>query len=382
MSNTKKKRKRDSSISDDNEDIKCQRLDIEIPQTKHEIERYDREVEKLISKGILPTVFEEETKQIESPEQSDSESSPPPLEAPQRFSSLSSLRAPPPNRHTVILTINTHGMILCSEDTKYDNVYIPETTTVPTNMEIHKINISAPGVAAIAEVSSADYYMNIIFEFTKKFLEDDSQIIKEKHVPDILEKFKITHGMLLEFSKKEKEKDIDYYDFSHYSQKGYNYFFINQGNEIVNKMFIKKVEEVEETKSKYDFRICEIKFPFQSLLPDLLELSSFSEYRLEYNENSRISTTMDQLIDYYNKQGITRLIIFDFSCSMYFLKERRFLKGREANHIRRNMCKSKIAYGGKNNGRKRSNKSNNNRCKLKTRTRKRKNKTKRKRLLL
>jgi hypothetical protein len=273
-------------------------------------------------------------------------------------------------------------MILCSEDTKYDNVYIPETTTVPTNMEIHKINISAPGVAAIAEVSSADYYMNIIFEFTKKFLEDDSQIIKEKHVPDILEKFKITHGMLLEFSKKEKEKDIDYYDFSHYSQKGYNYFFINQGNEIVNKMFIKKVEEVEETKSKYDFRICEIKFPFQSLLPDLLELSSFSEYRLEYNENSRISTTMDQLIDYYNKQGITRLIIFDFSCSMYFLKERRFLKGREANHIRRNMCKSKIAYGGKNNGRKRSNKSNNNRCKLKTRTRKRKNKTKRKRLLL
>jgi hypothetical protein len=215
-------------------------------------------------------------------------------------------------------------------------------------------------------------------------------------VPEILKIFKVKYRKLLKDNKKiiTKDKkiskyDYDRYDFNYYSQKGYNYFPIKPGNEIVNKRFVRETEDLEETESKYNFRICEIKNPIHidrstpPILPDLLELSGFSGYRLEY-ANKQV-TNMKQLIKYYNKQGATRLIIFDFSCSTYFLiKKFTFLEGRNVNSIRRNMCKSKIAYGGKNSRRNRRNRFNKrtskiiyNSHKLKKRTSKNKMKGKR-----
>jgi hypothetical protein len=145
--------------------------------------------------------------------------------------------------------------------------------------------------------------------------------------------------------------------YYYYSDKGYTYHSINSGSEIVNKLYSRDITDKQDN----DFSILEIAEPirptdYRKPLPDILSLPEIVE-----NTPDKQALRLSQLIERYANKGVARLIIFDFSCSIFFDNtygnpHDYLSEDQSARYIRRYMCKEKVAYGGNRNKYKNKNK--------------------------
>jgi hypothetical protein len=240
-----------------------------------------------------------------------------------------------PRPSTMIVNISTHGGIVCKRD---GTIYVPIKTTVPDGMELIKFTLATEGVEGYTTPDETNFYISVINHYmdnllTNTFDDVDLEILVKgfKFLQDTLKKDIMESIKLKDVSRSDGMKFIRHYE------KGYNVFKLRSGDEIANKIFTRKYSE----KDGNEFAITEV--PEKIKIPDaiLSVLSGSSIYsnsiydscpqfeilpdvlsRIDpsTDKNSHQSITLEQLMNYYKNAGINRLIVFDFTCSVFLNK--------------------------------------------------------------
>jgi hypothetical protein len=285
---------------------------------------------------------------------------------------------------TMIINITTHGEILCEqigtrehEPNLYENFYSPITITIPDEIEVIKFTLSMEGSITYSFGPETNYYLSIINHYIDDLLKPNSTYEDFKL---LIDSFKLIANKLEEIAKNEiikEEKtygEIDYRgrEFLINYMKGYNVFKLNSGDEVANKIFfrdydsknhndfaISELTEKIDTKELRKCSICETEYNY---LPDLPDLLSNINSSIQVEGKQIIS--LENIIDYYKKCGVKKLIIFDFSCSIFSFNEgddNYGLNEGQIQFVREYMCDeficrtknvNKLPYGGKNKSKK------------------------------
>lgn len=219
-----------------------------------------------------------------------------------------------------IIFITTHGNLIVQQK---NGLSQPKLVPVPNNMEVIKINITAPGVVNITNESDIIYYYNSIIEVFQQLRNPNIPILELKQIIN-----KIIKKIQKQFDEKVKIKkteiigdDIDSYvrDFKRYSDRAFQVSYLNPGNLIADKEYSRSESD---DKTDIDFRILNV--------ADGVDLLS--------EDDDEITTK--GLMDHFSKNGTTRLIIFDFSCSTCYT-----MNDRDTRGFRRTIT-TQYAYGG------------------------------------
>ena len=277
--------------------------------------------------------------------------------------------------NSIIIAITCHGGISCiPEASPYGEIFIPEVVKIPEDIEIHKFNIAAPGVFSIASSSDTNYYLSVITHISSKLL---NSTINKSQANEILSRFKLIYDDLIKLERENNDPDRRYL---HYSHKGYNYNLLKGGDTIINKYFTRNLSEKQDN----DFCIAEIINPVAPTppnmlpkFPDLLE-KVYGNMGLGSKDPFQV-ISVENMINYYRKMGITKIILFDFSCATFIkitknatsVQSIENIGIQDIRKIRRNICREKTPYGGNNHKKKQRKQS---RRKQNTKTKKRKGK--------
>jgi len=285
---------------------------------------------------------------------------------------------------TMIINITTHGEILCEEIGKrehepdvYEHFYAPITTTIPDEIEVIKFTLSMEGLPTFSTGPETNYYLSIINHYINDLLKPDSSYDDFKI---LIDGFKMITNNLEEIARTDienEEKETGETDYrgreflTHYT-KGYNIFKLESGNEIANKIFFRDYDSknhndfaITELTEKIDttelkkYSICGAKYNNLPELPDLL-----SRINSAIQVEGKQIISLENIINYYKKFGVKRLIIFDFSCSIFSFNEgdnNYGLNEGQIQFVREFMCDdfickttkfNKLPYGGKNKSKK------------------------------
>ena len=244
----------------------------------------------------------------------------------------------------------------------YDDFeYFPLTTKVPTNMTIHKINISAPGIVAygFAEYLNSIKGNNPQNTYIDELLKADDNLIKKIYEEKIMPNFK----KIYEETKSSFNHNDNHKAFERTNHLGYTHHCIKGGKRIVNKAYSKDVNDKKLFDG--DFQISVLKYGGHVMTP----INIFRKY----NKGSGgiiESTTTEEIISYF--ENVKRLIIFDFSCSVFvdYKTGKQIPYSNNERKIRRTICRDDVAYGGNKN----KNKSKKNKNKSKNKKKSKKNK--------
>jgi hypothetical protein len=264
----------------------------------------------------------------------------------------------------LIIIVNSHGLIPCSND-RYNNLD-PNTYVVPDGIELIKFTLSAPGIVNIVYPITVMFYVSLINEYFYQIARSGTS---EIYLNLMVEGFKaITNN--IKNKLKNNMDDDDVKNFMHHINKGFNYYILNSGDKIVDKIYSRKVSEYVERSN--DMKICEMKHKLNilkspeghliiPLMPDLL----FRLYPINENtpKDEEHFIRLSQMVDYYKNLGIKKLIVFDFTCSTFNKERNRIpnlaqalinLDPRQERRIRRRLCESGtcqrrygLPYGGK-----------------------------------
>lgn len=208
----------------------------------------------------------------------------------------------------------------------------------------------------------------------------------------LIDGFKIITSRLEEIAKLDIEKEeretgeIDERgrEFLSNYLKGYNVFELEPGDEISNKIFFRRNNEINhndfvisELTEKIDitelkkYNICNSEY---NLIPELPDLFSRIDQPIG-EESDKIIISLENIISYYKKFGVKKLIIFDFSCSIFSYDEDNNNYGLNEDEIKfvRELMKdelyykkfNRLPYGGKYKSRKNKLIKNKSRKKLK-----------------
>ena len=218
-----------------------------------------------------------------------------------------------PSFNPSILTITSHGNIVLDSDKNY------LFTKIPDGIELIKISISAPGVVHCSDNKNLNRHLVEIIKSIPTLLDENlnentlnnlvSRIFTyvEKHVvSQIIDQKKSGHL----FQKYKK----------HYS-KGFKIYKLLPGDIIANKIYWRYYGDKNKNEfilakidSELDIRkMSESKYK----IPKLDDL--FTEFYTEktYDKSFKQVVNLQQILEYYKTIGITRLILFDFSCSVF-----------------------------------------------------------------
>jgi hypothetical protein len=271
----------------------------------------------------------------------------------------------PTSTSTMILNISTHGGILCRKEGK---IFVPIKTTIPDGIEVVKFTISTEGVVGFASSNETNFYISIINYYMDNLLTDDfDDVDLEILVDGFMLITEILKQDAMHLIKNNKMNRYDGMQFINHYDKGYNVFKLRAGDEIANKIFLRKYEE----KDGNDFAITELpekinmpdtilsvlsgsalyaSCPQIKILPDVL-----SRIDPSTDPNSHQLITIEQLMKYYKNAGISRLIIFDFTCSVFFHERddgvKECVENTKIANLRKRMNaipSGRLPYGGKN----------------------------------
>jgi hypothetical protein len=251
-----------------------------------------------------------------------------------------------PTRDTIVTVINTHGAIPCIKNNQTDE-YNPITITIPDDIEIYKLTISAPGTIGIGNYKEKVY--NNLFinnNITSLFYET----IDFTHFIDhFKEQWRHCNqwcsGQLKTTTNKQSIEYRRYYDYLCYGKhKGYNIIKLNPGDIIANKIFLRKLSEISRGLEINEMNKASRRFP------DLL-IKLYGNDGADFKGNGDVTQllTLQNLVNHYKSLKFKRIVIFDFSCSNYVDQETLSLIEDPAiiKNIRINMCTTHLAYGGK-----------------------------------
>jgi hypothetical protein len=247
--------------------------------------------------------------------------------------------------HPSILAITAHGNIRLNKKTKK---YI--VTKIPNGMELIKISISAPGVVNCNDRKNNNRQLVEIIKSTSKLLDENLNEHVLKNLVDRLRMY---------IQKNVVTQAIDrrthlYKIYSKYYDEGFKIHILGPNATIANKTYYRQYGY--DNKFKNEFILAKIddgidiqKIPDKNAykIPTLPDL--FDEFYPDktYDDNFMQRTYLSEILQYYKNNGTTRLILFDFSCSVYETSTLSELAGEDLLKIREQ--NKTIPSGGKFN---------------------------------
>lgn len=246
----------------------------------------------------------------------------------------------------VILAITSHGWIHCDTSN-------PETFTIPEGIVVNKVSMSTPGNVNFLDTEQIEEAIKEIKKQKRRLLMSKKQSTIQYTIESIRQSIKkqdYEEKTWLESERKENvmpsnSDDIEEYnerkeqinDYINGLDKGHNKYTLNPGDTAVNKRYERKNDET----THYDWVMSILNMPGD---PDLLQLMKIQTRR------GSSSSSLSEVIDYLKENGVTEIIIFDFSCSVFLegnIKKDDLYKmsQRETRSIRRNFTKENTGYG-------------------------------------
>lgn len=220
--------------------------------------------------------------------------------------------------------VSSHGRINCDYFEKY------KVTTIPDGIELIKISIAASGVINCFTQETISRYLveinkSISGLLNENFDENMLNNLVGRIRRSVIKKCIPVSTEIAEKKRKREEHDTDYrlhYEHVQCFDEGFKIYKLGPGDKIANKIYSRKFGE----KKKNDFSIIEIEDPINIVkltdtmynIPQLHDL--FSDFYPEqtYDVDYKQTISLEQILHYYKREGVTRLILFDFSCSLFF----------------------------------------------------------------
>lgn len=240
----------------------------------------------------------------------------------------------------ILLAITSHGWINC-DDGDVDTFAIPE------GIIVNKITISSPGNVNYVNETQLNKSMRDIKRQKKRILKskktstvltairDVTQDIKDVDYEEkkFLEDERLLGTIPEDDSEEERISDISQYLYG--LDKAHKNYILNPGDIVINKKYMR--ENCEAT--KYDWSMPILNLPGE---PDLLQL-----LRIQTRKGS-CEITLSEIVNYFKNNGVKELVIFDFSCSVFYTDDNEFsIPKREVRSIRRDILKRGLPSGGK-----------------------------------
>jgi hypothetical protein len=212
-----------------------------------------------------------------------------------------------------ILTVACHGNIVLDDDKNY--VY----TIIPDGIELIKISISAPGVVHCSDDKNTNRNLIEIIKSIPSLLDENLNENTLNNLVKRVSTYVEKYSVLPIVEQKISSRLFNIYK-EHYS-KGFKIHTLFPGDKIANKKYWRQYRDKNKNKfilakmdNKFDVRkISKNKYKIPKL-PDL-----FDEFYPEqtYDGNFSQVINLEQILEYYKNRGTTRLILFDFSCSVF-----------------------------------------------------------------
>lgn len=273
---------------------------------------------------------------------------------------------------TVVLCITTHGLIIPSSD-KSQYVKSFQFNGETANSKIVYISATSIGVANYCDYVDSNKITKIIQEnmnmikiptssSKKKSLWDAfSTIFKKKHTPSPIKQMDETSPTnefalnvaeelkneiyktninktnidkyMAESAFLEKPVSPEYLDYVKSFDKSYDVKLINDGDTFYNKFYSVSVDDYDEYEN--DFKIKIILDNTDTI--DVIKLLQIKPHKNEY------SVYLKDIVDFLSKNGVTKIIIFDFTCNSFYDKVSNIDMTSRYNRLLKR--KSRITYG-------------------------------------
>jgi hypothetical protein len=226
----------------------------------------------------------------------------------------------------LVLVVMTHGRIPCEDDDRYS------TTRIPDGMELIKISVSQEGSVNCFDPSeSVDKYLinvnNRLPELLNKklntrVLNNIVDTFRRNHtfvyIPRI--KSKLNESKRQQISDETELTDLEYISeyLEDYERGGFKINKLVSGDIIANKTYYRIFKE----KNGNQASIVEMDKQISGLssmekIPQMKDLFSVFYPDTTYSPDDWQPLNLQRILQYYKTLGITRLILFDFSCSVY-----------------------------------------------------------------
>lgn len=252
----------------------------------------------------------------------------------------------------LVLMIMTHGHIPCDDNDKY------RTTTIPDGMELIKISISEAGLINCYDSNkSVDKYLIDVNEILPQLLNINYDERTERAINTYLNLWRESHSyvyipMIQEDLNKRKthkikrEIDISGLKYVEGYERGFKIHKLVSGDVVANKVYTREFKE----KRKNNFSIIEMdrqinRLSYMQEIPEMPDLLSEIFYD-ETEPNDIHVINLEDILEHYKKLGITRLILFDFSCSTYVYTRRGRPKMTEDDYERIRKLNKDVPNGG------------------------------------
>jgi hypothetical protein len=250
-----------------------------------------------------------------------------------------------PSFHPSILAITAHGNIRLNKKTKK---YI--VTKIPNGMELIKISISAPGVVHCSDTKNNNRQLVEIIKSTSSLLDEN---LNENVLQNLVDRLRMYIQKNIVTQAIDRRSYL-YKTYSKYYDEGFKIHILGPNDTIANKTYYRQYGN--DNKFKNEFTLAKIddgidiqKIPDKNAykipkLPDLFD-EFYPHKTYPYNFMQR--TYLSDILRYYKNNGTTRLILFDFSCSVYDTSTLSELAGEDLVKIREQ--NKTITTGGKFN---------------------------------
>lgn len=239
---------------------------------------------------------------------------------------------------SLILIISTHGQIPFQKNDN-DNTLTSVKTVIPEGLEVIKYSMALCGVASMCSDISINEHVTLINNNADTLLD---QYTSDSYFNEFGNKIKEVSDEYSYSRKKRKiysSEDVFMTDYRCRYEQGFNVFFLKPNDEIIDKRFLRKQKE----KNNNDFSILLLRKKLivdENRVPILYDILPDND---EPDETQEIY--LHALLNKAASSGVTRLIIFDFSCSAFGTPELD-LNPRETRQFRNNLISEGVKYGG------------------------------------
>lgn len=263
-----------------------------------------------------------------------------------------------------ILFISTHGSIMCDEiECEIDNK--PKLTQIPEGMEVIKITFATEGCVNMTSLGTYDFTVFLINHFKNELLSTNDYIFNEtiNYIVKELKSIQVDQSNILlkdinkkirqtNDPKKIKAKSNYQMGFIHAVKNSVKKYLLKEGDFIMDKQYSRSPSD--DKMGEYDFTITAINsIDTKDVLSEIRRITRFGDQ----------SITTEELLDYFKRKGTNKLIIFDFSCSVYhssyYHNNKKYIRQLSNAENRRLRRETTYPYGGYKYVNK-SNKSNKN----------------------
>jgi len=214
-----------------------------------------------------------------------------------------------------ILTITTHGNILLDDNKNY--VF----TTIPKGMKVIKISISAPGVVHCSDNKNLNRHLVEIIKSIPSLLDEN---LNENELNILVNRIlnyveKHTVSQVIE----KKMSGHLYKKYAQHYRQGFKIHELLPGDKIANKIYWRIYGDKSTNKNEFILAKMDSEIDIHKIsntkykIPKLPDLFNEFYTKKTYDTNFKQVVNLKKILNYYKNKGTTRLILFDFSCSVF-----------------------------------------------------------------